>query len=606
MFRDSPHCTGSVIAPRWVLTAAHCLEAEGGDILPAFTFEVLVDRDFSQAVPILVQRVIVHPDYRNPVIYPDAALLELSQPVTVEPVGLLDLEGESLHASPGTQAVLIGGGDIEGGEAAGVLRKASFTISSDCPLRLVTESAMCIDIVTGKEPKEGDSGGPLVVRLPNGKWAQAGITKAGAVAGFAPLTRVASIHDWIDGHVPLDETTTPPPGTTTPPPGTQPTAVGTITTYAGTGESGCCRDGGPAVFAQLRFPHGVAVDGEGNLYIADRDNHMIRKVDSSGVIDTVTGTGVSGYRGDGGAAGMARLRQPTGVAVDGEGNLYIADKDNHRIRKVDSDGVITTVAGTGERGSGGDGGPAVHARLAVPTGVAVDGAGNLFIADAANNQIRKVDSSGVITTVAGTGESGDGGDGGPATEARLDSPWSLAVDGAGNLLIADSYNHRVRKVDSSGIITTVAGTGERGFGGDGGPATAAMLDVPIGMAADDAGNLYIVDVVNHRIRKVDSSGTITTIAGTGEPGYDGDRGPAVSARLRFPIDIALDGEGNLYIADKDNHRIRVVKINLQTEPTTPPPGPPTPPPGPQPTADGPITTLSGTGEYGYGGVAARQ
>ena len=601
MFRDSPHCTGSVIAPRWVLTAAHCLEAEGGDILPAFTFEVLVGRDFSQAVPILVQRVIVHPDYRNPVIYPDTALLELSQPVSVEPVGLLDLEGEALHASPGTQAVLIGGGFIEGGEAAGVLRKASFTISSDCPLRLVTESAMCIDIVTGKEPKEGDSGGPLVVRLPDGKWAQAGITKASAATDFAPLTRVASIHDWIDGHVPLDETTTPPVGPTTPPSGRLPTAEGTITTYAGTGESGCCRDGGRAVFGQLRFPFGVAVDGEGNLYIADRSNHMIRKVDSSGVIDTVTGTGVGGYRGDGGAAGMARLRQPTGVAVDGEGNLYIADKDNHRIRKVDSDGVITTVAGTGERGSGGDGGPAVHARLAVPTGVAVDGEGNLFIADAANQQIRKVDTSGVITAVAGSGESGFGGDGGPATEARLRSPFGVAVDGAGNLFIADSYNHRVRKVDSSGIITTVAGMGERGFSGDDGPAVQAQLAIPHDVAVDDDGNLFVVDTSNQRIRKVDSSGTITTIAGTGERGYSGDGGPAVSARLHYPTGATLDGAGNLFIADKDNHRIRVVKIKLLTEPPSPPVGPTTPPTGPQPTADGPITTLSGTGEYGYGG-----
>ena len=423
-------------------------------------------------MPNLVQRVIVHPDYRNPVIYPDAALLELSQPVTVEPVGLLDLEGESLHASPGTQAVLIGGGLIEGGETARVLRKASFTISSDCPLRLVTESAMCINTATGKEPKEGDSGGPLVVRLPNRKWAQAGITKASATTDFAPLTRIASIYDWIDGHVPLtgQEPTTPPVGPTRPPSGPQPTAVGTITTFAGTGESGFGGDGGPATEARLVSPRGVATDGAGNLYIADSGNRRIRKVDSSGTINTVVGTGEGGFGGDGGPAVNAELSRPLGVAVDGAGNLYIADRSRHRIRKVDSSGTITTIAGTGESGFGGDGGPAVQARLSYPHDVAADRAGNLYIADEDNHRIRKVDTSGIITTAAGSERGGFGGDGVPAVQARLNTPYGVAVDGEGNLYIAEWWGDRIRKVDTSGIITTVAGTGVGGSSGDGGPA----------------------------------------------------------------------------------------------------------------------------------------
>ena len=284
-------------------------------------------------------------------------------------------------------------------------------------------------------------------------------------------------------------------------------------------------------------------------------------MDSAGVITTVAGTGapaIGRFTGDDGPATAARLRSPTGVAVDGAGNLFVADEANNRIRKVDSAGVITTVAGTGDRGFSGDGGPATAAWLFFPADVAVDGAGNLFIADFANDRIRKVDTAGGIATVAGTGDRGFSGDGGPATAARLDRPVGVAVDRAGNLFIADRGNYRVRKVDSAGVITTVVGTGRFGFSGDGGPAVNAQLYEPSGVAVDDAGNLFIADRVDNRIRKVDSSGVISTIAGMGEEGFSGDGGPAIAARLHRPVGVAVDGAGNVFIADSGNGLIRIL------------------------------------------------
>ena len=365
-------------------------------------------------------------------------------------------------------------------------------------------------------------------------------------------------------------------------------SAGVISTVAGTGlfGFGFGGDGGPAIQAALDRPSGVAVDGAGNLFIADTDNHRIRKVNAAGVISTVAGTE---ERGDGGPAVDARLRNPSGVAADGTGNLFIADTDNHQIRKVDAAGTITTIAGSGETGFfggafGGDGGPAIQAALDRPSGVAADGAGNLFIADMDNHRIRKVDPAGVISTVAGTRGFGSGGDGGPAVDARLRNPSGVAVDGAGNLFIADMDNHRIRKVDSAGVISTVAGTGEffGGFGGDGGPAIQADLDRPSGVAVDGAGNLFIADMGNHRIRKVDAAGTITTVAGAGEfgfgrGGFGGDGGPAIDARLNRPYGVAVDGAGNLFIADMGNHRIRKVD------------------------AAGVISTVAGTGVFGFGG-----
>ena len=338
--------------------------------------------------------------------------------------------------------------------------------------------------------------------------------------------------------------------------------TGTITTIAGRTFSG---DGGPASQAQLSEPEGVAADSAGNVYISDGNNHRIRKVDFAGTITTIAGTGEYGFSGDGGPASQAQLASPGGVAVDLAGNVYIADQYNNRVRRVDFAGTITTVAGTGESGFSGDGGPASQARFRQPFDVAVDGLGNLYIADRNNQRIRKVDFAGTITTIAGTGERGFGGDGGPASQAQLSEPEGVAVDEAGNLYIADSFNHRIRKVDFAGTITTIAGTGERGFSGDGGPASQAQLSSPEGVAADGAGNLYIVDQYNNRVRKVDATGTITTIAGSGERGFAGDSGPAVEAELDLPADVAVDTEGNVYIADWLNHVIR----KLQPQDDTP-------------------------------------
>jgi uncharacterized protein (TIGR03437 family) len=326
-----------------------------------------------------------------------------------------------------------------------------------------------------------------------------------------------------------------------------------ITTVAGDSTAGYSGDGGPATSASLNNPVGVAVDSAGNFYIAEESNNRIRKV-SGGTIATVAGNGTAGFSGDGGPATSASLSTPYGVAFDAAGNLYIADQQNQRIREVSGE-TIATVAGIGGFGFSGDGGPATSASICLPAGVALDSAGNLYIADSFNNRIRKV-SGGTITTVAGNGNQGFSGDGGPATSASLFTPIGVAVDSAGNLYIADSFNNRIRKV-SGGTITTVAGSGSDGFAGNGGPATSASLSLPAGMAIDSAGNLYIADAGNNRIRKV-SGGTITTFAGNGAASFSGDGGPATSASLNFPSGVAFDSAGNLYIADINNQRIREV------------------------------------------------
>jgi trimeric autotransporter adhesin len=328
-------------------------------------------------------------------------------------------------------------------------------------------------------------------------------------------------------------------------------ADGTLSFVAGSSTSnGFSGDGGPAVLAQLNNPYGLAVDTVGNLYIADAGSDRIRKVTPAGMISTVAGNGTQGFSGDGGPATSAQLFNPFGIAVDTAGNLYFADMNNNRIRKVTTEGIISTVAGNGTYGFDGDGGPATSAELGFPFGVAVDTAGNLYVADKGNNCIRAVTPAGVIGTVAGNGNQGFSGDGGLATSAQLNEPYSVAVDTTGNLYIADYYNQRIREVTPAGMIRTVAGNGSNG---DGGPATSAWLYYPSGVAVDAAGNLYIA---NGSIRKVTPDGMIGTVAGGGTNGL-GDGGPATSAQLSANS-VAVDTAGNLYIADNGNYRIHKV------------------------------------------------
>ncbi|MFF1359993.1 RICIN domain-containing protein [Streptomyces sp. NPDC058297] len=331
-----------------------------------------------------------------------------------------------------------------------------------------------------------------------------------------------------------------------------------IRTVAGTGDAGFNGDNEPAVSAQLNHPYGIAVGSTGALYVSDHNNHRVRKITTDGKISTVAGTGAAGFSGDKGPAVSAELNGPREVAVDSAGTLYIADAENHRIRKVTTDGKISTAAGTGTAGFSGDDGLATAAALNYPYGIAVDNAGALYIADTENHRIRKVTTDGKISTVAGAGSPGFAGDGGPAVSARLNGPYGVAVDSAGDLYIADAENHRVRKVTVDGKISTVAGTGTEGFGGDGGPAAAAQLDFPLGVVVDSAGTLYVSDHNNHRVRKVAADGQISTAAGTGRAGFGGDDGPATSAQLNYPFGLVVDCVGDLYIADYVNHRVRKV------------------------------------------------
>jgi sugar lactone lactonase YvrE len=332
-----------------------------------------------------------------------------------------------------------------------------------------------------------------------------------------------------------------------------------ITTIAG-GDSTGLGDGGPATACELNNPYSTAIDAAGNLYIADAGNNRVRKVNTAGIITTIAGTGVEGYGGDDSAATTAKLAGPVGVAVDASGNLYISDDYNARIRKVNTSGIITTIAGISAYGYSGDNGPATAAKLYSPHGIAVDGSGNVYVCDALNNCIRKINTAGIITTIAGTGMPGYSGDGYAATAAKLDQPFGIALDDSGNIYFAEWGNNCVRKINTSGIINTIAGGNNTlGFSGDNGPATAADFHIPIGIAIDGNGNIYIGDSYNNRVRKINSSGIISTYAGTGIEGYSGDGGPAILAELYGPVGVTVDVSGNLYITEYANDRIRYIR-----------------------------------------------
>ena len=351
----------------------------------------------------------------------------------------------------------------------------------------------------------------------------------------------------------------------------QPTApVYTINTIAGSGTPGFSGDGGPATQAQLYLPSS-AVFLSGSLYIVDQVNNRLRIV-SGGNINTLAGNGTGGYSGDGKAASLAELFDPVGLAVDSTGNVYFSDSRNQVIRKITTAGVISTYAGNNAEGAGfsGDTGSSTNAQLNNPSGVALDSKGNLYIADTTNDVIRIATPANVINTFAGNLFGDYGGDGGPATQAELNNPEGVAVDAAGNVYIADTANNRIRMVTLDGNIHTVAGNGNGGFSGDKGQAVNAELNHPSGVAVDAAGNIYIADTFNQRIRMVLTNGVIVTIAGTAIEGYGGDGGPALLAQFSFPASVSVDTSGNVYVSDSQNYVIR------QLTPSVVPTGPGTP------------------------------
>lgn len=338
-----------------------------------------------------------------------------------------------------------------------------------------------------------------------------------------------------------------------------------VSTFAGNGTNANTGDGGTASAAGIYNPFSIVFDRHGNCYMSSRAGHKIRKIESSGLIATIAGTGVQGYNGDGGLADTSKLQQPMGITVDTIGNLYIADILNNRVRKIDvSTGIITTIAGTGTAGFSGDGGLATSAQLRSPNHLCFDKAGNLYIIDQDNYRIRKINLFGIISTVVGTGVSGNNGDGGLAVNAQINLPFSITTDDSQNLFLADysGASNCIRKVDiSTGIISKYAGTGSHLYNGEGLPALAANITV-VDIEFDKYGNLFFSDRVNHRVRKIDKqTSQVNTVAGDGSEMHGGDGGIATSAQLYHVSGITFDSCNNLYICEGDQGRIRKVDFN---------------------------------------------
>jgi sugar lactone lactonase YvrE len=354
-----------------------------------------------------------------------------------------------------------------------------------------------------------------------------------------------------------------------------------IDTLAGGGPVG---DGGPAKLARISLPGGITEAPNGDLIVVDFGNHRVRRIDhNTGTIETIAGNGEAGFNGDGLVATRAQLARPEFAVFGPDGDLFIADSYNNRVRRIDHrTGLISTVAGTGERGFSGDGGPATLARLHFPEGIAVDKDGNLFVSDTVNRRIRRVDAhTGIIATYAGTGETGVNAENTPALRAKFLRLARIAVDRSGNVYVADSPSHRILIIDTARNLRTFAGTGKSGFSGDHGPANRANLSFPEGLAVSANDELYFADVGNHRVRRIDlRTSVITTVAGTGEKGFSGDGGPAIEARLWSPGRVWVDHNGNVLIADILNARIR--RVDART---------------------GVIETIAGTGDWGDGSLA---
>jgi len=332
-----------------------------------------------------------------------------------------------------------------------------------------------------------------------------------------------------------------------------------ITTVAGGGTT--LGDGGPAVDCELHEPQGICMDNAGNVYIADAGNNRIRKINTSGIITTIAGTGMAGYNGDNIAATAAELNYPSSIVMDEAGNIYFPDDHNFRIRKINTDGIITTIAGNGTEGNSVDGSQATATQIGSTAGICVDRVGNIYFADLPYSFIRKVSTTGIISIFAGTGINGYTGDNGPATAAKI-QPFGLGVDAAGNIYSAEYHNNCIRKIDSSGIIVTVGGTGHAGYSGDGFAATNAELFYPASVSIDASYNLLIAEDGNHVIRQIDASGIITTIAGNNIAGNSGDGGEALNAELSDPFDAYSDNLGDIFIADWGNNNVRYIRSTV--------------------------------------------